>query len=159
LRCPVCKHSETSVLESRVAPQSDAIRRRRQCDGCSHRFTTYERVELQLPAVVKKDGQRQAFSTDKLLGGIFKAVHRRPVAADVVYEFGRALEIKLAESAEREVPSSALGDAVMQFLRDNDLIAYVRFASVYKEFLDIHALLDEVQALADDRPRDRDGSP
>lgn len=136
------------MIDSRVAPQADAVRRRRACDACAHRFTTYERIELQLPAVVKKDGQRQAFSLDKLLGGIFKAVHRRPVAAETVYEFGRQLELKLAESSEREVSSEQLGDAVMAFLRENDLVAYVRFASVYKDFADIHALLDEVQALA-----------
>lgn len=148
MRCPACKHSETSVLESRIAPQADAIRRRRVCDACSHRFTTYERVELQLPAVVKKDGQRQPFLLDKLLRGIFKAVHRRPVASDAVYEFGRQLELRLAESTDREVASSALGDASMQFLREQDLMAYVRFASVYKEFADINALLDELQTLA-----------
>ncbi|MSQ83695.1 MAG: transcriptional repressor NrdR [Myxococcales bacterium] len=152
MRCPACKHSETSVLESRVAPQADAIRRRRVCDACSHRFTTYERVELQLPAVVKKDGQRQPFLLDKLLRGIFKAVHRRPVAPDAVYEFGRQLELRLAESTDREVASSALGDAAMQFLRQQDLMAYVRFASIYKEFPDINALLDELQVLAAGSP-------
>lgn len=158
MRCPVCKHSDTSVLESRVVPQGEAIRRRRVCDACNHRFTTYERIELQLPAVVKKDGQRQPYATDKLLAGIFKAVHRRPVSSDAVYDFGRAMELRLAESADREVLSSALGDAVMQFLRDHDLVAYVRFASVYKDFSDIHALLDEVQALASGGPPD-DGAP
>ena len=98
--------------------------------------------------MVKKDGQRQAFSTEKLLGGIFKAVHRRPVTPEAVYEFGRQLELRLAESPDREVASNALGDAVMEFLREHDLIAYVRFASVYKDFADIDALLDEVRTLA-----------
>ncbi len=148
MRCPACQHSDTSVVDSRTVPQADAIRRRRICDGCSHRFTTYERVELQLPLVVKKDGQRQPFDGAKLLSGIFQAVHRRPVSEAAVYAFGRALEFKLGESADREVTTRQLGDAVMDFLRNNDLIAYVRFATVYKDFADIEGLLSEVSELA-----------
>jgi len=150
VRCPACRHPDTSVVDSRAAPVGDAIRRRRACDGCGHRFTTYERAEILLPMVVKKDGQRQPFSRDKVLGGIFKAVHRRPVAAAQVYAFGRALEQTLAEAPEREVASRAIGERVLEFLRDSDLIAYVRFATVYKDFADIDGLLADVQALAAD---------
>ena len=149
MRCPACKHSETSVVDSRAVPQAESIRRRRGCDQCAHRFTTYERIEVQLPLVVKKDGQRQEFSREKLLAGIFKAVHRRPVSVAAVYDFGKQLEARLAEAAEREIPSSQLGDAVMAFLRDSDLVAYVRFSSVYKEFADVYGLLDDVRVLAD----------
>lgn len=153
MRCPACKHEQSSVLDSRAVPQAEAIRRRRACDACAHRFTTYERVELQLPMVVKKDGQRQPFETAKLLAGIFKAVHRRPVSEAAVYTFGRMLEQRFAEAADREVTTQQVGDAVMAFLRDHDLIAYVRFATVYKDFADIQGLLREVSELAEGAPR------
>lgn len=140
------------MLESRQAPQGDATRRRRECESCGHRFTTWERIELQLPLVVKKDGQRQAFSRDKLSSGIFKAVHRRNVPADEVHDFVRSLEVQLAERGEREVESTVIGDMVMAYLRRTDLMAYVRFASVYREFRDIDELLDEIRPLAHEVP-------
>ena len=150
--CPVCTQTSVRVLDSRPTPVGDAIRSRRACDSCGHRFTTYERIELHLPLVVKKDGQREPWSRDKLLSGIFKAVHRRPVLAEAVHEFARGLEARCAEGTEREVESAVLGEAVMAFLRQVDHIAYVRFASVYREFKDISELLDEVQSLADQPP-------
>lgn len=152
MRCPVCTETSDRVLDSRPTPLGDAIRRRRACEGCGHRFTTYERIELNLPLVVKKDGQREPWSRDKLLSGIFKAVHRRPVPPESVHEFVRGLEAQSAESTEREVDSAALGEAVMAYLRQVDHIAYVRFASVYREFKDINELLDEVQSLTAEPP-------
>lgn len=150
MRCPRCAHASDRVVDSRLADQGDAIRRRRVCEACGHRFTTYERMETAPVLVVKKDGKREAFSRDKLLGGMLKALHRRPVAADGVHGFVRALEQRLSEG-EREVTSAELGDLAMAWLRTADHIAYVRFASVYREFHDIGELLDEVRALAAER--------
>jgi transcriptional repressor NrdR len=149
MRCPICHQTSDRVLDSRPSATGDAIRRRRICDACGHRFTTWERIALQMPMVVKKDGQREAFDRDKLLAGIFKAVHRRPVAPERVHDFVRSLEARLSETGEREVESALLGGGVLDFLRATDLIAYVRFASVYKDFADIDALLAEVRPLAD----------
>jgi len=148
VRCPRCQHQSDRVLDSRPTPQGDAIRRRRECDACHYRYTSYERIELQLPMVVKKDGARQAFSREKLVSGMFKALHRRPILPDLIYDFAKQLEVKMADGGEREVESSQIGEQVMQFLRCHDPIAYVRFASVYKEFRDVQELLDEVRALA-----------
>lgn len=152
MRCPACTHTSDRVLDSRPTPSGDAIRRRRACEACGHRYTTYERIELHLPLVIKKDGQREPWSRDKLLSGIFKAVHRRPVGSEAVHDFVRALEARSAEAGDREIDSAVLGEAVMDFLRAQDHIAYVRFASVYREFKDIDELLDEVRALADRTP-------
>lgn len=150
MRCPRCGDEADKVIDSRLLPGGDAIRRRRACEACGHRYTTYERIELQLPLIVKKQGQREEFSRDKLRLGIVRAMHRSTIAADSVDDFLRGVEVRLAESGDREVPSTLLGDMVMEFLRKHDHIAYVRFASVYREFRDITALLDEVRQLADD---------
>ena len=150
MRCPRCGDEADKVVDSRLLPGGDAIRRRRACEACNHRYTTYERIELQLPLIVKKQGQREEFGRDKLRSGIVKAMHRRPIPADSVDEFLRSVETRLSETGEREVPSTLLGDMVMEFLRKQDHIAYVRFASVYREFRDITELLDEVRQLADD---------
>lgn len=151
MRCPRCGDMSDKVVDTRVLPHGDAIRRRRVCEACSHRYTTYERIEASPLLVVKKDGEREAFNRDKLLGGLFTALHRRPVPADEVHEFVRGLEQRFADAGTREVSSTELGDLVMAFLRQHDEIAYVRFASVYREFRDITALLDEVRSLADDQ--------
>lgn len=157
MRCPMCHHDGDRVLESRQGPQGEATRRRRECEACSHRFTTWERIELQLPLVVKKDGQRQPFLRDKLLAGIFKAVHRRAVLPEAVHEFVRTLEVQLAERGEREVESTQIGDLVMAFLQQRDLIAWVRFASVYRDFKDVNELLSEVRPLASEARTRRPG--
>lgn len=150
MRCPRCGDEADKVVDSRLLPGGDAIRRRRACEKCGHRYTTYERIEQQLPLIVKKQGQREEFSREKLRGGIVKAMHRRPIPAELVDDFLRQVEIRLTGQGEREVPSTLLGDLVMEFLRKQDHIAYVRFASVYREFRDITELLDEVRQLADD---------
>jgi transcriptional repressor NrdR len=154
MRCPRCSHPSDRVVDSRVMPQGDAIRRRRECEQCGHRFTTYERVEIQPLLVVKKDGVREAFLADKLLNGMLKALHRRPVPADVCHEFVSGLEQKLADAGVREITSAELGDKVMEFLKRQDHIAYVRFASVYREFRDITELLQEVRGLAEAPPEE-----
>jgi transcriptional repressor NrdR len=147
VRCPRCGNESDKVVDSRAA--ADAIRRRRECEACGHRFTTYERIEASGGLlVIKKTGQREVFSRDKLLGGLLTALHRRPVSAEVCHEFVRALEARLAEGGAKEIASSALGEEVMAFLRQTDRIAYVRFACVYREFRDIDALIDEMRTLA-----------
>ena len=150
MRCPRCGDEADKVVDSRLLPGGDAIRRRRACEKCNNRYTTYERIELTLPLIVKKQGQREEFNREKLRGGIVKAMHRRPIPADAVDEFLRHVENRLAAEGEREVASSLLGDLVMEFLRKQDKIAYVRFASVYREFRDISELLVEVNELARD---------
>lgn len=151
MRCPRCGNQSDKVIDSRLTPAGDAIRRRRECEGCVHRYTTYERIEDAAPPllVVKKNGQREAFSRDKLLSGLFTALHRRPISADVCHEFVRGLEQRLAENSVREVASAELGDWVMAFLRDTDHIAFVRFSSVYREFRDISDLLGEMRSLVE----------
>lgn len=147
MRCPRCGNESDKVVDSRAT--ADAIRRRRACEACGHRYTTYERIEASAGLlVVKKNGQREAFSRDKLLGGLLTALHRRPVPAEVCHEFVRALELRWSEGGAKEVASSVLGEEVMAFLRQTDRIAYVRFASVYREFRDIDALIDEMRTLA-----------
>ena len=148
MRCPMCGEGSDRVIDSREAPDGDVVRRRRVCEPCGHRFTTYERIETTPLIVVKKDGRRETFRREKLLEGVFKALHRRPVPAGAVHEFARQLEVRLGEGGEREVPSSTLGDRVMEFLRAEDAVAYVRFASVYREFRDIDELLAEMRGLA-----------
>jgi len=159
MRCPKCLHPEGRVVDTRLTTDGDAIRRRRLCEACGHRFTTYERMEVAPLLVVKKDGKREAFHSDKLLSGMFKALHRRPIEADAIHEFVRSVEVKLSEGGEREVSSVLLGDLVMEFLRKVDHIAYVRFASVYREFRDITELLDEVRVLAGERRGERERGP
>jgi transcriptional repressor NrdR len=154
VRCPRCANQSDKVVDSRLTPTGDAIRRRRECEACGHRYTTYERTEVAPLLVVKKNGQREAFHRDKLLAGVLTALHRRPIPADVPHEFVRQVEQSLLDNGVREVSSIELGDRVMDFLREHDQIAFVRFASVYREFRDISDLLDEVRALVD-KPESR----
>lgn len=148
MRCPKCGDLSDKVIDSRELPAGDGIRRRRACDACGNRYTTYERIETTLPLVVKKDGQRVVFDRAKLTAGLFKALHRRPVSADALHDFVRDLEQKLSASGEREVSSAAIGDLVLAFLRSADGVAYVRFASVYSEFADLDEFLENMRDLA-----------
>ncbi len=154
MRCPRCASLASRVVDSRLTPREDAIRRRRECEDCNHRFTTYERIEAAPVLVVKKNGTRERFDRDKLRAGVAVALHRRPVPADAIEDLLRTAELRLAERGLTEISSSELGSWVMEFLREHDTIAFVRFASVYREFEDIGALLTEVTALADEE-RDR----
>jgi len=149
VRCPSCDAADLRVVDSRATTTGDAIRRRRSCDGCGHRFTTYERIECPQVLVVKKNGERERFERDKILAGILVALHRRPVPAERIDLFLRSLEAHFAEHHIREVTSSELGERVAGFLRQVDKIAFVRFASVYREFQDIGALLREVASLVE----------
>lgn len=147
MRCPACRNDSLRVVDSRLTSAADAVRRRRECDACGHRFTTYERIEHPPVFVRKKDGGRQAFSPDKLRAGMLKALHRRPVPAERIDEFVADVHHRLARRAEREVDSDEIGELVMRFLRPIDAISYIRFASVYREFEDIHELYEEVRSL------------
>lgn len=147
MRCPFCKTTENKVIDSRLADESTAIRRRRECLGCGKRFTTYERVEEITPLVVKKDGSREAFSRKKLLGGIQKAVEKRPVTAEQIDQCVSRIEQRVLAQGDREIPSGDLGAMVCAELHELDDVAYVRFASVYRDFRDVREFMAELQAL------------
>jgi transcriptional repressor NrdR len=145
MRCPFCRHEDTQVVDSRVAEDGAAIRRRRRCPACDKRFTTYERVELMLPAVVKKDGSRTEFDRRKIAASMQLALRKRPVAAEAIDAAIARIEYQLLGSGEREVRSERLGELVMDELRQLDTIAYVRFASVYRRFEDVSEFEDVIE--------------
>ena len=138
---------DSRVVDSRLAAGGTVTWRRRECDGCKRRFTTYERVEHTLPTVVKKDGERVPFEREKVLRSLRIACNKRPVSADALEEHAEALERELAESGEKEVPSLVIGERVMQRLKTLDDVAYVRFASVYRSFRDIDEFMVEMNKL------------
>jgi transcriptional repressor NrdR len=146
MKCPFCGHTETQVAETRLAEDAAFIRRRRQCQQCSKRFTTYERPEVSFPAVVKKDGRRIDYASDKLRASFALALRKRPVSTEQVDAALERIEEKLLNLGAREVPSSQLGEMVMRELQKLDKVAYVRFASVYRSFADV----DEFKALVDE---------
>ncbi len=147
MRCPFCGYTEDRVIDSRLSQDGSVTRRRRECLMCSKRFTTYERVEEMLPMVVKKDGTREPFDRTKILAGIKKACEKRPVSMEAMEEAIDQIEARFIESGEKEIPSSAIGEAVMEALRRLDEVAYVRFASVYREFRDINEFMKELKDL------------
>jgi transcriptional repressor NrdR len=157
VRCPFCKAEDTRVTDTRGG-DGQAIRRRRKCDACGRRFTTYERVELNLPMVVKKHGERQPFDVNKVRKGIERACHKRPIGAAALDALAYAVEGHFAEQAEREVTSGQVGAVVLRRLREVDEVAYVRFASVYRDFSDLSQFLAELQDLAE-AARLRDTAP
>lgn len=146
MRCPYCDFAETRVTDSRDA--EDGIRRRRECLSCGQRFTTFERIQSSTLMVVKKDGRREEFSRAKLLTGLRKACEKRPLPAGMVETLADDIEATLRSQGLPEVPTEAIGELVMDHLRQLDHIAYIRFASVYREFADLDALKDEMEALA-----------
>ena len=139
MRCPYCAHDETQVVETRESDEGDVIRRRRRCLKCDKRFTTYERPEIALPAVVKKDGARVEFDPAKLRSSMMLALRKRPVSVEQVDAALERIQEKLLAGAAREVSSARLGELVMRELKRIDKVAYVRFASVYREFEDVDA--------------------
>jgi transcriptional repressor NrdR len=147
MRCPFCGNQDTQVVETRESDEGDVIRRRRRCGNCDKRWTTYERAELQIPAVVKKNGARVDYTRDKLRSSLLLALRKRPVSAEAVDSAIEHIEARLIATAEREVPSSFIGELVMRELKKLDKIAYVRFASVYRSFESVgefQDVLDEV---------------
>lgn len=148
MRCPYCGHPEDKVVDSREAQDGQVTRRRRECLGCARRFTTYERIEDVLPQVVKKDGRREPFDRAKIVDGLATACQKRPVSAEQIEALVAAVEREVQEMGEREIRTSAIGEAVMQRLRKLDEVAYVRFASVYRAFRDVGEFMSELEALA-----------
>ncbi len=153
MKCPACQHPETKVVDSRVSKDGAAIRRRRECLACGFRFTTYERVEMQLPMVVKRDGRREPFSREKVIEGIRKACQKRPISMDQIEAFVSELERELMEAGEREIPSTEIGERVMAKLHEWDDVAYVRFASVYRQFKDVTEFIEQIQELLESKKK------
>jgi|SRR5690606_4798290 len=147
MKCPFCSYSDSRVLESRPTEEGSAIRRRRECLSCRERFTTYERVETVPLMVIKKDGTRQEFDRSKILQGVIKACEKRPVPLARLEQMVNDIEQRLRNSMEQEVSSKTIGEMVMNELKQIDQVAYVRFASVYRQFKDIQSFLEELQTL------------
>lgn len=147
MHCPFCNTSDTRVVDSRLTPEGDKVRRRRECLQCETRFTTYEIAELSLPRIIKHDGRREAFAVQKLRVGLLKALEKRPVSSAQLEAALRRIENKMRASAERELASRQLGEWVMDELRELDQVAYVRFASVYRSFEDVNAFREEIERL------------
>ena len=151
MKCPFCDALEDKVVDSRMAKEGEVIRRRRECLGCKRRYTTYERVEEVLPMVVKKDGRREPFDHAKVLAGLKKACEKRPISTATIEAVADRIEKRIQELGEAEVSSVTVGEEVMKELHDLDQVAYVRFASVYREFKDIDQFMDELKLLARER--------
>ena len=145
MRCPYCGHENTSVIDSRPAEDNNAIRRRRICDDCGKRFTTYEKIEVIPMMVIKKDENREVYDRNKIEGGVLRACHKRPVSADQIGRLVDEVETEIFNSGKKEVSSKEIGEMVMDKLKDLDAVAYVRFASVYREFKDVNTFLDALR--------------
>lgn len=148
MRCPKCGEERSSVSDSRS--DGEAIRRRRECNGCSFRYTTYERIELALPVVVKKDGRREPFDREKVRAGLRRACEKRPVSTESIDRTVENIESRVCELCLKEIPSRQIGDFLMEALRALDKIAYVRFASVYREFSDVSQFVDTLKSLKEE---------
>jgi len=147
MKCPFCGYADTKVIDSRLGKEGNNIRRRRECFDCERRFTTYERIEETLPLVIKKDGRREAFDRQKIIAGMQRACEKRPVSIATIEKAVDRLELALQESGEKEIDSSRIGEAVMEALHGMDEVAYVRFASVYRQFKDINEFMSELKDL------------
>jgi len=147
MKCPYCAHQEDRVIDSRPTDDSATIRRRRECAKCLKRFTTYERVEISPLIVIKKDNTREVFDRQKIRGGLIKACEKRPVSADTLEKLFDELESQLSNTLEREVTSKMIGELLMEKLKKLDQIAYVRFASVYREFEDVSTFMEEIRKM------------
>ena len=147
MKCPFCNHLHDKVVDSREGKEGDAIRRRRECLACARRFTTYERIDEVPYMVVKKDGRREKFDREKVLRGLLKACEKRPVSMTKLSELVNRVESKVSDSPDREISTIEIGEFLMDNLRDLDKIAYVRFASVYRDFQDEQAFFNELKTL------------
>ena len=147
MKCPVCGYTESKVIDSRPSEEGSSIRRRRECLSCQNRFTTYEKIETLPLLVIKKDRTRELFDKNKLLSGIIKACHKRPVTMEQMEEVATEIEAELQNSLTREISSQRIGVLVMDKLKSLDPVAYVRFASVYREFKDLDTFMRELEEL------------
>jgi len=150
MKCPYCEYFESRVVDSRPTDEGQAIRRRRECISCSKRFTTYEKIEEIPIIIVKKDGNRQAYDRNKLLNGILKSCEKRPVSMSTIEQIVDDIEKNLSNSLEKEITSVEVGEMVMNMLKNVDEVAYVRFASVYRQFKDVNSFMDELKKLLDE---------
>lgn len=149
MKCPFCGHDNTRVIDSRPAEENNSIRRRRVCDECDKRFTTYEKIETIPLIVIKKDDNREQYDRAKVEAGILRACHKRPVSAVQISHLVNAVEVDIFNREEKEVSSSEIGEIVMNRLQELDPVAYVRFASVYREFKDVNTFMDEIKKILD----------
>lgn len=155
MRCPYCKMDDDRVVNSRTTGNAEAVKRRRECNECGRRYTTYERMEETPLRVIKKDGNRENFSRQKLLDGLARACHKRPIPTDRLEEVADEIERELNQRFENEVPSKEIGELVMKKLRELDQVAFIRFASVYREFKDVSDFLEEADmVLEEERGQD-----
>ncbi|CAH8183848.1 MULTISPECIES: transcriptional regulator NrdR [Vibrio] len=149
MHCPFCSENDTKVIDSRLVADGHQVRRRRQCLACNERFTTFESAELLMPKVIKSNGNREPFNEDKMVGGIQRALEKRPVSADAIELSISMIKSQLRATGEREVPSEMIGNLVMDQLKELDKVAYIRFASVYRSFEDIREFGEEIAKLED----------
>lgn len=152
MRCPKCGCQDDKVIDSRASREGATIRRRRQCLGCSHRFTTYEEIERQDLVVIKRDGRREDFSREKLLAGLKKAFQKRPISPEIIQDLLEKIVNEITDKYEHEVPGAVIGERVMAGLREIDEVAYVRFASVYRQFQEATDFVHEVKKLEGKKP-------
>lgn len=145
MRCPFCGEENTKVIDSRPVEENSSIKRRRHCDICGRRFNTYEKVESIPLVVIKKDNNREPYDRNKLQDGIIRSCHKRPVSVNTIGDVVNEIETKLFNMDDREIPTSKIGELVMDKLKDVDAVAYVRFASVYREFKDVNTFMDELK--------------
>lgn len=151
MKCPFCSHENTRVIDSRPAEDNNSIRRRRVCDECGKRFTTYEKIETIPLIIIKKDDNREAYDRSKIEAGVLRACHKRPVSAQQITTLVDEVENEIFNREEREIPSGTIGELVMNKLKDLDAVAYVRFASVYREFKDVNTFMDELKSVLNDK--------
>lgn len=151
MKCPFCSHENTRVIDSRPAEDNNSIRRRRVCDECGKRFTTYEKIETIPLIIIKKDNNREAYDRSKIEAGVLRACHKRPVSAQQITTLVDEVENEIFNREEREIPSGTIGELVMNKLKDLDAVAYVRFASVYREFKDVNTFMDELKSVLNDK--------
>ena len=153
MKCPYCNHPDTRVIDSSPAEDGSAIRRRRSCDECGKRFTTYEKVETIPLIIIKKDNNREQYNRSKIERGIIRACYKRPVSAEAIQKTVERIEIKIFNLEAKEVSSTDVGEIVMDELKELDEVAYVRFASVYREFKDVNTFMDEIKKMMLDRSK------
>ena len=151
MKCPFCSHENTRVIDSRPAEDNNSIRRRRVCDECGKRVTTYEKIETIPLIIIKKDNNREAYDRAKIEAGVLRACHKRPVSAQQITTLVDEVENEIFNREEREIPSGTIGELVMNKLKDLDAVAYVRFASVYREFKDVNTFMDELKSVLNDK--------
>jgi len=149
MKCPFCGQEDTRVIDSRPAEDNNTIRRRRQCDKCKKRFTTYEKVEAIPLVVIKKDNNRESYDRTKIEAGVFRSCHKRPISVEQITKLVDEVENAIFNMEEKEVPSTLIGEVLMDKLKDLDPVAYVRFASVYREFKDVNTFMNELKKILD----------